>query len=277
VTQMGRVGVSVGETVTVEQAREVERLGFGTLWVGGSPAGELAFVEPLLGQTTTLQVATGIVNVWSSPAKSVAESFHRIEAAYPGRFLLGIGIGHPEHTAEYRKPYDVLVDYLDELDAAGVPAYRRVLAALGPRMLELAARRSLGTHPAFSTPEHTALARKALGSESLVAPSQLVLINPDADASRALGRQITASYLGRTNYVSNWRRLGFTDDDLTPPGSDRLIDALLAHGTAEAVAERVNEHLGAGADHVAVLPAGPAELLPTLAELAGPLGLSAKA
>jgi len=275
VTQLGRVGVSVGETVTGGQAREVERLGYGTLWVGGSPPAKLAFVEPLLDQTTTLQVATGIVNVWSAPAKDVAESFHRIEAAHPGRFLLGIGVGHPEHTAEYRKPYDVLVGYLDELDAAGVPAHRRVLAALGPRMLELAARRSAGTHPAFSTPEHTALARKALGSESLLAPSQLVLINPDPDASRAAGRQITADYLGRTNYVGNWRRLGFTDDDLTPPGSDRLIDALLAHGTAEAIAKRVNEHLGAGADHVTVLPAGPAKLLPTLAELAGPLGRSA--
>jgi probable F420-dependent oxidoreductase len=276
VTQLGRVGVSVGETVTVEQAREVERLGYATLWVGGSPAAELAFVEPLLGQTTTLQVATGIVNVWSSPAKTVADSFHRIEAAYPGRFLLGIGVGHPEHTAEYRKPYDVLVDYLDELDAAGVPAYRWVLAALGPRMLKLAARRSAGAHPAFSTPEHTALARKALGSESLLAPEQAVLINPDPDASPAVGRQFTADYLGRINYATSGRRLGFTDDDLTPPGSDRLIDALLAHGTAEAVAKRVNEHLGAGADQVAVLPAGPAKLLPTLTDLAGPLGLSAK-
>jgi probable F420-dependent oxidoreductase len=275
VTQLGRVGASVGANVTGEQAREVERLGYGTLWVGGSPPEELAFVEPLLRQTTALQVATGIVNVWSAPAKAVAESFHRIEAAYPGRFLLGIGVGHPEHTAEYRKPYDVLVDYLDELDAAGVPAHRRVLAALGPRMLELAARRSAGSHPAFSTPEHTALARKALGSEGLLAPSQTVLVDANPDASRAVGRQFISYYLGRTNYASSWRRLGFTDDDLAPPGSDRLIDALLAHGTAEAVAKRVNEHLGAGADHVAILSPDPANLLPTLAELAGPLGLSA--
>jgi probable F420-dependent oxidoreductase len=276
VTQLGRVGVSVGETVTGEQAREVERLGYGTLWVNGSPAAELAFVEPLLGQTTTLQVATGIVNVWSAPAKEVAESFHRIETAFPGRFLLGIGVGHPEHTGEYHKPYDVLVGYLDELDAAGVPAHRRVLAALGPRMLELAARRSAGAHPAMTTPEHTALARKTLGSESLLAPSLLVSINPDPDASRTVGRQIIGNYLGTINYASSWRRLGFTDDDLAPPGSDRLIDALLAHGTAEAVAKRVNEHLGAGADHVAVLSPDPANLLPTLADLAGPLGLSAE-
>jgi probable F420-dependent oxidoreductase len=275
VTQLGRVGVAVGGTVNGEEAREVERLGYGTLWVAGSPAAELAFAEPILAQTTTLQLATGIVNVWTAAAKDVAESFHRIDAAYPGRFLLGIGVGHPEHTAEYRKPYDAVVDYLDELDAAGVPAHRRVLAALGPRMLELAARRSAGAHPALTTPEHTALARKTLGSEALLAPSLLASINPDPDASRTVGRQMIGNYLGTVNYASSWRRLGFTDDDLAPPGSDRLIDALLAHGTAGAVAKRVNEHLGAGADHVAVLSPDPAKLMSTLAELAGPLGLSA--
>ena len=274
-TRLGRVGVSVDGTVTGEEAREVERLGYGTLWVAGSPAAELAFAEPLLAQTTTLQLATGIVNVWTAAAKDIAASFHRIDAAYPGRFLLGIGVGHPEHTAEYRKPYDAVVDYLDELDAAGVPAHRRVLAALGPRMLELAARRSAGAHPALTTPEHTALARKTLGSDALLAPSQLVTINPDPDASRTIGRQMIGNYLGTVNYASSWRRLGFTDDDLAPPGTDRLIDALLAHGTAEAVAKRVNEHLGAGADHVAVLSPDPAQLMSTLAELAGPLGLSA--
>jgi probable F420-dependent oxidoreductase len=142
-------------------------------------------------------------------------------------------------------------------------------------MLELTARRSAGAHPAMTTPEHTALARKTLGSEALLAPSQLVSINPDPDASRTLGRQMIGNYLGTVNYASSWRRLGFTDDDLSSPGSDRLIDALVAHGTAEAVAQRVNEHLGAGADHVAVLSPDPAKLLSTLAELAGPLGLSA--
>jgi probable F420-dependent oxidoreductase len=142
-------------------------------------------------------------------------------------------------------------------------------------MLELAARRSAGAHPALTTPEHTALARKTLGSEALLAPSQLVWINPDPGASRTIGRQMIGNYLGTVNYASSWRRLGFTDDDLVPPGSDRLIDALLAHGTAEAVAKRVNEHLGAGADHVAILSPDPAKLMSTLAELAGPLGLSA--
>ena len=118
---LGRFGVWTFGAVTPEQAVEIEKLGYGAVWVGGSPAGDLAFVEPILEATETLQVATGIVNVWTAPADQVAESYHRIEKAYPGRFLLGIGIGHPEHTEEYRKPYDVLVEYLDALDAAKRP------------------------------------------------------------------------------------------------------------------------------------------------------------
>ena len=114
---LGRFG-SFGRGVTPQQAKEIEALGYGAVWVGGSPPAELAWVEPILEATTTLQVATGIVNIWTAAAKPVAESFHRIDKAYPGRFLLGIGVGHREPTSEYRKPYDALVEYLDELDAA---------------------------------------------------------------------------------------------------------------------------------------------------------------
>lgn len=145
--ELGRYGVWTGGAPTPEQAAEIERLGYSAIWVGGSPAAELSFVEPLLAATSTLQVATGIVNVWSAPAPQVAESFHRIEGAYPGRFLLGIGVGHPEATAEYRSPYQALTDYLDALDSAGVPTSRRVLAALGPKVLRLAAERSAGAPP----------------------------------------------------------------------------------------------------------------------------------
>ena len=152
---LGRFGVWTFGTPKPEQAVEIEKLGYGALWVGGSPAGDLNYVEPILEQTETLQVATGIVNVWTAPAEQVAEAYHRIEDAYPGRFLLGIGIGHPEHTDEYRKPYDVLVEYLDVLDAAKVPTSRRVVAALGPKVLKLAAQRSAGAHPYLTTPEHT--------------------------------------------------------------------------------------------------------------------------
>lgn len=127
-------------------------------------------MEPILQATTTLCVATGIVNIWSAPAQRVAESFHRIEAAYPGRFLLGIGVGHAEMISEYRKPYNALVEYLDRLDDYGVPANRRVVAALGPRVLGLSARRSAGAHPYLTTPEHTARARELIGPSAFLAP-----------------------------------------------------------------------------------------------------------
>ncbi|EUA05095.1 luciferase-like monooxygenase family protein [Mycobacterium kansasii 824] len=151
---LGRFG-SFGWGVTPQQAKEIEALGYGAVWVGGSPPAELVWVEPILEATTTLQVATGIVNIWSAPAKPVAESFHRIERAYPGRFLLGIGVGHSEATAEYRNPQNALaalVQYLDQLDEYGVPADRRVVAALGPRVLKLSAERSAGAHPYLTTP-----------------------------------------------------------------------------------------------------------------------------
>ena len=139
--------------------------------------------------TTTLKVSTGIVNIWTADAKTVAESFHRINTAHPGRFVLGIGAGHPEHTEQYRKPYDALVDYLDELDNAMVPTSRRVLAALGPRVLKLAAERSAGAHPYLTTPEHTAKAREEVGSSVFLAPEHKVVLTTDADEARRIGRE----------------------------------------------------------------------------------------
>lgn len=271
---LGRFGVWTGGPVTPEQAVEIERLGYGAVWVGGSPAAELSFVEPILEQTTSLTVATGIVNIWSAPAEPVAESFHRIENAYPGRFLLGVGVGHPEHTQEYRKPYDALVEYLDELDAATVPTSRRVIAALGPKVLKLSAGRSAGAHPYLTTPEHTAQARELVGNTVYLAPEHKVVLSTDADEARDLGRKTVGFYLDLSNYVNNWRRLGFTEDDVTKPGSDKLIDGVVAHGTADDIAKRLNEHLAAGADHVTIqVLGGWGPLLPTLRKLAGPLGL----
>ena len=273
--ELGRFGVWTGGTPTAEQAAEIERLGFAAIWVGGSPAADLAFVEPLLAATSTLQVATGIVNVWSAPAGPVAESFHRIEAAYPGRFLLGIGVGHPEATASYHSPYRALTDYLDALDEAGVPTSRRVLAALGPRVLELAAERSAGAHPYLTTPEHTAWARELVGPSVFLAPEHKVLIGTDAGAAREVGRQAVGFYLALSNYVNNWRRLGFSASDVHAPGSERFIDAVVAHGTAAQVAGRLDEHLAAGADHVTIqVLGGWKNLLPTLATLAPALGLT---
>lgn len=272
---LGRYGVWTGGAPTPEQAAEIERLGYGAIWVGLSPAADLSFVEPLLAATSTLQVATGIVNVWSAPAPQVAESFHRIEAAYPNRFLLGIGVGHPEATAEYRSPYQALVDYLDALDAAAVPTSRRVLAALGPKVLQLAAERSAGAHPYLTTPEHTATARELIGPSVFLAPEHKVVLSKDAAAARAAGREAVGFYLRLSNYLNNWRRLGFGDRDVRPPGSDRLIDAVVAHGSADEIAARLGEHVAAGADQVTIqVLGGWKQLLPTLTELAGPLGLT---
>jgi probable F420-dependent oxidoreductase len=204
----------------------------------------------------------------------VAAAYHRVEEAHPGRFLLGVGIGHPEHTEEYRKPYDVLVEYLDALDAAKVPTSRRVIAALGPKVLKLSAQRSAGAHPYLTTPEHTGQARNILGNSVYLAPEHKVVLSTDPEHAREVGRGAVDFYLSLSNYLNNWKRLGFTDEDLAKPGSDKLIDAVVAHGTAEAVAARLEEHLGSGADHVTIqVLGGSDQLIPTLTELAGPLGL----
>ncbi len=276
---LGRFGVFLAtRSITPELAAGIEALGYGAAWIGGSPDADLAWVDPALAQTTSLQLATGIVNIWSAPAPAVAESYARIEGDHPGRFLLGVGVGHPEHTQEYVKPYDALVSYLDELDAAVVPTSRRVLAALGPRVLRLAARRSAGAHPYLTTPEHTAAARQLVGNTVFLAPEHKVVLTTDPAEARAVGRRIVEHYLGLSNYVNNWLRLGFTEADVRKPGSDRLIDAVVAYGTLESIARRLGEHLEAGADHVAIQVLGgwdEGTLLPALGELAGPLGLTA--
>jgi probable F420-dependent oxidoreductase len=271
---LGRVGVWIFGSPTPEEAVEIEKLGYGAVWVGGSPAADLAFAEPILAKTESLQLATGIVNVWTADAKTTAASYHRIEEAYPGRFLLGVGVGHPEHTEEYRKPYDVLVDYLDVLDAECVPTSRRVLAALGPQVLKLAAQRSAGAHPYLTTPEHTAQARELIGPTVYLAPEHKVVLTTDQDEARAIGRKTVDFYLNLSNYLNSWKRLGFTEKDIAKPGSDKLIDAVVAYGTPDAIAKRLTEHLDAGADSVLIqVLGGPDKLLPTLTALAGPLGL----
>jgi probable F420-dependent oxidoreductase len=275
IPDLGHFGV-FGLGASPEQAKQIEALGYGTIWVGGSPPAELSFVEPLLEPTSTLKVATGIVNVWTAAAEPVAESFHRINNAYPGRFVLGIGVGHPEAQSEYRKPYDALVSYLEQLDQHGVPVNQRVVAALGPRVLKLAAQRSAGAHPYLTTPEHTKWARELIGPTALLAPEHKAVLTTDAEKARAVGRKALDIYFNLTNYVSNWKRLGFTDEDVVRPGSDKLIDAVVAYGTPDAIARRLNQHLEAGANHVAIqVLTGPDKLVAALSELAGPLGLTA--
>ena len=273
--ELGRFGLWVRDAVPPEQAVEIEKLGYGAVWVGGSPAAELSFVEPILARTNTLRVATGVVTTWIAAPGAVAESYHRIEQAYPGRFLLGIGVGHPEALAQYRKPIEALNAYLDKLDEYGVPANRRVIAALGPRVLRLSAERSAGAHPYLTTPDHTAQARTLMGAQAFLAPEHKVLLTTDMGHAREVGRQTLDMYLGLQNYVNNWKRLGFNDHDLTRPISDRLIDAMIAYGTTDAIAARLNEHLDAGADHVPIrVLASPDELIPAVTALAAALGLS---
>lgn len=233
-----------------ELARLVESSGYGTIWLGGSPPADLASAEAVLDATDTVIVATGIVNIWSSAAPEVAESYQRIERKHPGRFLLGIGAGHPEATQEYQKPYEALVQYLDALDDGGVPVERRVLAALGPKVLKLSADRSAGAHPYLTTPEHTAEARSILGPDKVLAPEHKAVLETDPATAREIGRPpVNNPYLQLRNYTNNLKRLGYTEEEIGNGGSDRLIDALVAHGGADAIASRLREHLDAGASH----------------------------
>lgn len=272
--ELGRYGIwrAAGQ-LSPELATEIEGLGYGTIWIGGSPSGDFALAESMLAVTSRIAVATGIVNMWSTPAAEAAASYHRIEARYPGRFLLGVGIGHPEATSDYRRPYATIVEYLDALDAAGVPVASRALAALGPRVLKLAAERTAGAHPYLTTPEHTREARALIGAGVLLAPEHKVVVDADPERARSIGRPVVDTpYLKLRNYTSNLLRLGWSEDDIAGGGSDRLIDALVAHGDADAVAARLTEHLDAGADHVCAQVLNP-DPLPAMRDLAEALKL----
>ncbi|TDE26699.1 LLM class F420-dependent oxidoreductase [Actinomadura sp. 6K520] len=250
---LGRLGIwRPWNELDAELAEDVEDLGYGTIWIGGSPRGDLKVAERLLAATDRIVIATGIVNMWTTPAEEVAGSYHRLNDAYGGRFLLGAGIGHPEATQEYRSPYETIVRYLDRLDAAKVPVEGRVLAALGPKVLRLSAERAAGAHPYLTTPEHTRQARETMGDGPLLAPEQKVVLGAAPERARALAREKIGFYFRLRNYVANWKRLGFTDADVAGDGSDAILDALVAHGDAAAVAARLSAHLDAGADHVAV-------------------------
>ncbi|MEV8377898.1 LLM class F420-dependent oxidoreductase [Kribbella sp. NPDC056861] len=254
---LGRFGIwHQAEQWGPELAAGVEQAGYGTLWLGGSPTEDLRDAEVLLASTTTAVVGTSIVNMWKADPAVLAESYQRLESEQPGRFVLGVGIGHPEHTGEYKSPYETIVDYLDALDDGKVPVDRRMLAALGPRVLKLSAERTGGALPYLTVPEHTRQARETLGAGVLLAPEQKVVLETDAEIARAIGRDYLATYLKLTNYTSNLKRLGYTDDDFAAGGSDELVDALVLHGTAVQIAAGLQEHLDAGADQVVIQQLG---------------------
>ena len=263
--RLGPVGIwsaqlRFGDPVqALEAAAELDELGFGALWVPDIGGPVLETVRSLLGATSRAVIATGILNVWMHAAAEVAEGHAEIEREHPGRFLLGLGISHApvvdaDEPGRYRRPLTTMREYLDALDAAPAgPPRPRVLAALGPKMVALAGERTDGIHPYLVPVEHTALVREALGPNRIVAPALSVVLEADRHRALDIARaDIGAMYLGLPNYTNNWLRLGFTEDDLAGGGSDRLLEALYALGSAEQIAERVRAHLDAGADHVCV-------------------------
>jgi len=267
---LGRVGIWYGmiDALPTPEARRaaqlVEELGFGALWVAEA-VGRDPFVSSalLLGATERLAVATGIASIYARDPMAMSAAQKTLAEAFPGRFLLGLGVSHGHLVAgvrkhDWSKPYSHMVEYLDRMDSALFMASGpsadpgRVLAALGPKMLRLSAERANGAHPYFTTPEHTAIARQTLGPDALLAPEQMVVLEADPTQARRIARAGMKIYIGLPNYWNNLLRLGFTEDDRTDGGSDRLVDAVVAWGTEEQIAERVTAHHAAGADHVCV-------------------------
>lgn len=253
-------GLRYGDAAaSADASAELEALGYSAVWIPDVGGDVFGAVDNLLGATTNAIVATGILNLWMHDAEETASRYHELTQAHGDRFLVGIGVSHqplidPAEAGRYRQPLARTREYLDALDGTPtpVPANARVLAALGPKMLELARTRAGGAHPYLVTPEHTAIARDALAKGPLVAPEQAVVLETDATKARAVARLHLAGYLALPNYANNWRRLGYTDDDIADGGSDRLVDALVAWGDEAAIAVRVQQHRDAGANHVCI-------------------------
>ncbi len=254
--RIGRLGVWRRHQPGPGIVPELEALGYDALWLGSSPS--LAQARPYLEASEQITIATGILNIWQHEPADVAAQHAELTRDFPGSFLLGIGVGHPEATSDYTRPLSAMRAFFDGLDAAATPVPReeRIAAALGPKMLDLAVERSLGTHPYFTTPEHTRFARERVGPDAIVAPEVAVVVEADPEQARKDARAYAATYLGLGNYTSNLLRFGFTEADIADGGSDRLIDAVIPHGSAEAIAEAVQAHLEAGADHVCLQPLG---------------------
>jgi probable F420-dependent oxidoreductase len=259
--ELGKFGIwtthrAIGEEQAGAAAELVEQLGYSVFWLGGSP--RLPSLRPLLEATGSLVVATSIVNVWAYDPATLAAEYASLERDFPGRFLVGIGVGHPEATGDYSKPLLAMRSFLDGLDTAEppLPHTRRCLAALAPKMLALSAERSLGAIPYFVSATHTKAARAQLGGGVLLAPEVAFALDGDAESGRTAARAYARPYLGRSNYVNNLLRSGFSEADVADGGSDRLIAEVIPHGSAEEIARVVRRHLDAGANHVALQAVG---------------------
>ncbi|MCJ7438928.1 MAG: LLM class F420-dependent oxidoreductase [Acidimicrobiia bacterium] len=247
-----------------ELAAELEEMGWGAIWVPEAVGREAPVnASLLLAATQRIAVGTGIANIYARDAMSMNAAWQTLSEAFPGRFLLGMGVSHQPsveglHGQEYTPPLATMREYLDRMDAslfvAAPPSQppERVLAALGPKMLELARDRTRGAHPYFVPPEHTEIARTILGEDRLLAPEQMVVLDTDAARARAVARAAMSMYVTLPNYANNLLRLGFTEEDLGGDISDRLVDAIVAWGDAGTIAARVRAHHDAGADHVCV-------------------------
>ncbi|MGX7681510.1 LLM class F420-dependent oxidoreductase [Jatrophihabitans sp. DSM 45814] len=243
---------------SAEAAAELEELGFSAVWIPDTGGAVFAAVAHLLAATDQMVVATGILNLWMNSPEATAAAYAELSAAHGDRFLLGIGVSHAplidrDEPGRYQRPLAAMATFLDGLDQADkpVPASSRVLAALGPKMLEMARLRSRGVHPYLVTPEHTALARQAVGADALVLPEQTVILCSGMEEARSIGDAWLRQYLSLPNYANSLLRLGFSPDDLTSV-SDRLFSAVIAWGDEDTIGRRVDEHRAAGADHICV-------------------------
>lgn len=259
---LGRLGIRAWQLSdlpvgpSTAMAAELEALGFGALWIRASGFFERA--EALLGATNRVVVASSVLSVWEHDPQVVARQAAVLRARFPGRLLIGLGISHRplvdrDAPGRFQRPLDEMHNYLDVLDEHGLPPEGRVIAALGPRMLDIARHRSAGTHPYLVSPAHTAEARAKVGPARLVAPAHVTVLVPDRSEARAAGRRhLSDPYLNLPNYRRTLLRLGFEPADLESGGSDRLVDALVAGGPADKAATALTAHLRSGADHVAV-------------------------
>jgi probable F420-dependent oxidoreductase len=269
---LGRLGLwsigirQIADPAVPAAAAELEQLGYGTIWYsGGSGTRGFDIGLALAKATSRITIATGITSIWATTPAQCAAGFGQLEQAAPGRFLLGLGVSHAPmvnhgNPGRYRRPLQEMARYLDEL--AAVPRDRRILAALGPKMLDLAQRQSIGTHPYLVTPQMTARARAMLPPRFVVAVEQGVVLETDPARARTVAREHLSGYLALPNYVNNWLRSGYEAKDVSDGGSDRLVDDLIAWGDAAAVADRIRAHYAAGADHVCVQVLGSAHPVP---------------
>jgi probable F420-dependent oxidoreductase len=277
--RFGRYGAwlnpALGDAPRIEYAPALEELGYQTIWVGigADPVDDMALLEQMIAATRTAIIASAIINMWNDDPRNIAHHYQRIVDLHGPRLLLGIGLGHPESRGAYERPFARMADFVDALLESGVPSEAIVIAALGKRTLTLSSERTLGAHPYLTVPAHTRYARDLLGSSAFLAPEHKVVLCEDPDQARKIGRSLVENpYLGLRNYTDNLLRHGFTQADIDGSGSDALIDALVAHGSPEAIYAEIDKHFAAGADHVGIqvlaedLSTSPVAAFRTLAE-----------